>query len=137
MKNAVEKCRNCEDESDERSGGADVKEGARGANGRTQKNKRAEGSDERRERNEKRIAGANVMMTAGEKMAQFVSEKNRKERSGKGQAGEKRQLDSAHRQRRIACPPRGKCRESVETERWQERATCGMDEEQVARKRIR
>src|SRR6266852_926370 len=66
------------DEADEGAGGADVEERAGGANGRTDEDERAEGADERRKRNEKGITGANVVMAAGEEVAEFVGEKNGK-----------------------------------------------------------
>jgi hypothetical protein len=85
VENAVKKRGDGENESDERAGSADVKESAGRADGRTQKDKSAKGSDEGRERNEKRITGVNVMVTASEKMTELVGEKNGEKRSGEGQ----------------------------------------------------
>jgi hypothetical protein len=72
MEYAIDQGRNCKDETRERAGGADVKESASGANLRTYQDERAEGADEVGEGNEKRVGGANVMVAAGEEMAEFV-----------------------------------------------------------------
>jgi len=67
---------NGENESHERAGGADIEEGAGGANGRAHEDKSAKGADEGGEGNEERIAGVNVVMPASEEVTQFVCEKN-------------------------------------------------------------
>jgi hypothetical protein len=87
MEHTVDERGNGENKADERTGSADVKERAGGANRRTNQNESAEGTDERRKRNKKRIAGTNVMMTASENMAEFVSEKYGEQSEGEGQAG--------------------------------------------------
>ena len=87
VENAVGECGNGENETDERAGSADVEECAGGANRRTNQDESAEGADERGEGNEERIAGANVMMAAGEEMAEFVGEKNGEQSEGEGEAG--------------------------------------------------
>src|SRR5258708_4450404 len=51
---AVDKRRNGDEEADEWAGGADVEEGARGANGRTDEDERAKRADQRREGNKER-----------------------------------------------------------------------------------
>ena len=78
---------NGDQEPDERAGRANVKERARGANGRTNEDEGAERADQRREGNEERIAGMNVVVAAGEKMAEFVSEQNGQERQRERQSG--------------------------------------------------
>lgn len=90
VQHTVEERRDGKHESDERAGSTDVKQSAGGANGRTQKDERSESSDERRKRNEKRIAGMNMMVATSEKMAQLVGEKNGEKSGGEGQTGEKR-----------------------------------------------
>jgi hypothetical protein len=70
-------------EADEGAGSADVEEGAVGANGRTDDDERAEGADERREGNEERVAGADMVVTAGEEVAEFVSEEDEEESESK------------------------------------------------------
>src|SRR5882757_9897224 len=74
-----------DDESEERAGCADIEESARGPNRRTNENECAEGADQRREWNEVGIARVNVMMAAGEVVAEFVGEKNREECQREGQ----------------------------------------------------
>ena len=69
VENAVSQCGNRENEAYQRSGSADVKECARGANRRTNQNERTERAHERGEGNKKRVARADVMMAACEKMA--------------------------------------------------------------------
>ena len=64
------------DKTGERAGGADVKEGAGGANWRTNQDECPEGSDEVREGNKKRVGRVNVMVAAGEEMAEFVGEED-------------------------------------------------------------
>src|SRR5579864_6918800 len=84
---AVDERGDGDDKADERAGGADVEERAVGTNGRTDENKGAQRADKRWERDEERIAGTDVMMAAGEEVAEFVSEKNGEQREGEGQAG--------------------------------------------------
>jgi len=89
MKYAIQKGRNGKDKTDERAGSADVEEGAGGANGGAHEDKGAKGADERGEGNEEGVAGVDVMMAAGEEMAEFVREKNGQKGRGERQAGEK------------------------------------------------
>src|SRR5260370_18178213 len=63
-----------------------VKERPSGANRRTNQNECAERADERRKGNKKRVAGADVMMAAGEKMAEFMREQNGEQGEGKRKA---------------------------------------------------
>lgn len=77
VEKAEDEGRHGENESHERAGGADIEEGAGGANGRAHEDKSAEGADERGEGNEKGVAGVNVVMPASEEVAQFVCEENR------------------------------------------------------------
>lgn len=70
------KRRKSKNEADQRTGSADIEQGTGGANGRADQNKSAERADERGRGNEERIAGTDVMMTAGEDMAEFVGEQN-------------------------------------------------------------
>ena len=79
-----------DDETDQRADGADVKQCASGADGRAHQNESAERADQRGKGNEERIAGVNVVMAAGEKMAEFMSQQNSEQREGEGQAGEQR-----------------------------------------------
>jgi hypothetical protein len=76
-----------ENESYERAGGADVEECARSADWGTNEDERAKCADEGRKGNEERIAGANVMMAAGEEMAEFVGQENGEQCEGEGEAG--------------------------------------------------
>ena len=87
VQDAVDERGDRDEEADERTGGADVEERAVGANGRTDEDEGAQRADERGKRNEERIAGADVMMAAGEEVAEFVGEKNGEQRECEGQAG--------------------------------------------------
>ena len=64
------------DKTGERTGGANVKQGAGSANRRTYQDEGAEGTDEVGEGNEKRVGGMNMMPAAGEEMAELVGEEN-------------------------------------------------------------
>lgn len=89
VQEAEEQSGNGEKKADERAGGADIEEGASGADGRTDHDESTEGADEGREGNEERIAGMDVMVAAGEEVAEFVGEENGQERGGERHAGEK------------------------------------------------
>jgi hypothetical protein len=89
MKDAVHQGGEGEDEADERAGSADVEEGASGANGGAHENESAECADEGRKGNEERIAGVDMVVTAGEEMAEFVGEKNGEKSGGEGKACKK------------------------------------------------
>lgn len=81
----VSKRRQSKNETDERTRGADIEQRTGGANGRANHDESAEGADQRRGRNEKRIAGVDAVMAAGEVMPKFMSEENDKKRDRKGQ----------------------------------------------------
>ena len=89
MNDSVEKSRNGKDEAHQRARSANIKEGAVGANGRADQNESAERANERWKGKEVRVAGANVMMAAGEEVAEFVGKKNGKQREGEGEARKK------------------------------------------------
>src|SRR6266481_3632581 len=74
---AIDQRGNSDQEADERPRSVDVKERACSANGRTDEDERAERADQRGKGNEKRIAGMNMVVAAGEKMSEFVGEENR------------------------------------------------------------
>jgi len=86
MKDSVEKSRDGEDEAHKRARSANIKEGAVGANGGADQNESAERADKGRKRKEVRIGGANVVMAAGEEVAEFVGKKNGEQRKGEGEA---------------------------------------------------
>lgn len=89
MKDAKDESGQGKDEADQGAGSADIEEGARGANRRTNHDESAERADERWERNKKWIARMNVMVAAGEEVAEFMGEKNDEQCGGKRQASEK------------------------------------------------
>ena len=78
VRNSVQQCRNRKHKSHQRPASADIKQRAIGANRRAHQNKGAERSNQRRERNEKRIARVNAMRRQA-KMTKLVSQKNRKQ----------------------------------------------------------
>ena len=88
MNDSVEKSRDGKDEAHKRARSANIKEGAVGTNGGADQNESAERANERWKGKEVRIAGANVMVAAGEEVAEFVGEKNGEQREGEGEAGE-------------------------------------------------
>jgi len=77
MEDAVEESGNGEDETDERAGSADIKQGAVGEDGGANQDEGAEGAVQVWEGNEKRVGGANMVVTAGEEMAEFMGEENK------------------------------------------------------------
>jgi hypothetical protein len=91
VENAIGESGNRQNKTGEGAGSADIEESPRGANRGTDENESAEGTDERREGNEKRIGGTDAMITAGEEVAELVSEKNSEqsdgERDSRGEAG--------------------------------------------------
>ena len=89
MNDSVEKSRDGKDEAHERARSANIKKGAVGANGRADQDESAERANERRKGKEVRIAGPDVMMAAGEEVAEFVRKKNGKQRKGEGEARKK------------------------------------------------
>ncbi len=88
MNDPVEKSRDGKDEAHKRARSANIKEGAVGADGGADQNESAERANERWKRKEVRIAGANVMMAAGEEVAEFVGKKNGEQREGEGETHE-------------------------------------------------
>jgi hypothetical protein len=86
MNDSVEKSRDGENEAHKRARSANIKEGAVGANGGADQNESAERANERWKGKEVRIAGANVMMAAGEEVTEFMGKKNGEQREGEGEA---------------------------------------------------
>jgi hypothetical protein len=86
VKNSIEESRDGEDEPHERTGGANIEEGAVGANRGANQDESAESANERRKGKEIRIAGANVVMAASEEVAEFMGEKNGEQREGERKA---------------------------------------------------
>ena len=87
VEDAVDESGNGENETDERAGSADIKQGAVGEDGRANQNEGAEGAVQVGEGNEKRIAGANMMVAASEKMAEFMGEQNGEKSKGERESG--------------------------------------------------
>src|SRR6266403_1488126 len=77
MEDAVEEGGNGEDETDERAGSADIKQGAVGEDGGANQDEGSKGAVQVWEGNEKRVGGANMVVTAGEEMAEFMGEENK------------------------------------------------------------
>lgn len=91
VEHAVDESWHGEEKADDGAGSTDVKEGAGGANRRTNQNEGAERAEKRRRKwNEERIGGVNVVAAAGKEMAEFVGEKDGEQRECERQAGEKR-----------------------------------------------
>ena len=88
MNDSIEEGWDGEDEADEWARSAHIEKRAVGANGGANQDESAERADERRKRKKVRIAGANVVMAAGEEVAEFVGKKNSEQREGEGEAGE-------------------------------------------------
>jgi len=86
VEDAVYQRGRCKEEAYNGAGGADIEQGAGRSNRRTDQDKRSESADERGKRNEKRVARANMVMAAGEEVAELVREKDREQRQGKGKA---------------------------------------------------
>lgn len=100
MKDAEGKGGQGKEKADERTGSANVEEGASGADRRTNQDEGAESADERRSRNEEGIAGVDVVVSAGEVMAQLMREENGEKGKGERNACEKRsgmKIDEAER----------------------------------------
>ena len=72
VQNAEDESRDGEDKSDERAGSADIEESTGGFHRGADEDEGAESAGERREGDEERITGMDVMMTAGEEMAKLV-----------------------------------------------------------------
>ncbi len=88
MEDAIDERGDGEDKTDKRAGGADIKKGTVRTNGRAHKDKSAKSADERREGNEKRIAGANVVVAASEKVTELMGEKNGEQSDSEREARE-------------------------------------------------
>jgi len=90
MEDAVEEGGNGEDEAGKRAGSADIKQGTFGEDGGANQDEGAEGAVQVGKGNEKRIGGANMVITAGEEMAEFMGEENEEkskcEREASGEA---------------------------------------------------
>lgn len=85
MQNAIDKSGNSEDETDQRSGSADIKQGAIRADGRADQDEGTERAGQVGEGNEKRVGRANVMIAAGKEMSEFVGEENGEKGERKGE----------------------------------------------------
>ncbi|SRR6266852_636380 len=88
MNDSVEKSWDGKNEAHKRARSANIKEGTVGADGGADQNESAERANERWKGKEVRIAGANVMVAAGEEVAEFMGKKNGEQRKGEGEAGE-------------------------------------------------
>ncbi len=80
---------NRQEKSHQRPGSADIEQRARGTYRRTNQDERAECPYQRRRGNKHRVAGADVVIPAGEVMPQFVRQQNRQQRDREGKAGQK------------------------------------------------
>lgn len=88
VKNSIQECGNGENEADERARCANVEEGASGPDGGADENERSKSADQCGGGNEKRIAGANVVMAASEKMAELMRQEDRHECQGEREAAQ-------------------------------------------------
>ena len=86
VEHAVRERGNRQNETQKRARSTHVKERPSGAYRRTNQNECAKCAHERRKGNKERIAGADVMMAAGEKMAEFMCEQNDEQGEGKRKA---------------------------------------------------
>jgi len=91
VKHAEDERGDGDDEADDRAGCADVEEGAARPDRRANHDESAEGADQRRERDEERVGGMNVVMTAGEVVAEFVDEQDGQQSDGEGEASDERE----------------------------------------------
>ncbi len=76
VENSKDERGNGENEADERAGCADIEEGARSPNGGSNENECAKSANQCGSGNEEWVAGANMVMAAGEKMAEFMRQKD-------------------------------------------------------------
>jgi hypothetical protein len=88
VKNSIQECGNGENEADERARCADIEEGARGPDWGADENERSKSANQRGSWNEERVAGANVVMAASEKMAELMCQEDRHERQGEREAAQ-------------------------------------------------
>ena len=86
VKNSIQECGNRENEADERPRCADIEEGARGPDWGADENERSKSANKCGSGNEKRIAGANMVMTTSEKMAELMRQEDRHECQGEREA---------------------------------------------------
>jgi hypothetical protein len=84
MEDTVGESGDRQNKAGEGAGRADIEESTRGANRGTNENESAESANKRREGNEERIGGADVVVPASEEMAELVSEKNSEQGDGEG-----------------------------------------------------
>src|SRR5260370_16563815 len=109
MQDTVNESGNGEDETDERAGSVDSKQGAVRADWRANQNEGAERAGQVGEGNEKRIGRTNMMIAAGKEMSALVGEENREKSGGKGEAGSEA--------KRVFVKERERAEEFVERER--------------------
>src|SRR6266568_2090835 len=86
VENAVDQRGNRENKAYKRAGSAHIEESPGGADRRANQNEGPKRADERGERNEVWVTGANVMMAAGEEMAELVGQQDGEQGDGEGEA---------------------------------------------------
>src|SRR5215469_15729805 len=89
MHHAINERRDGEDETDDGSRGADVKQRTIGAHWRTNQDERAKRAGEVGKGNKKRIGGMEVMVAASKEMSQFMSQKDPEQRRRKRKSRQK------------------------------------------------
>ena len=87
VEHAVRERGNRQNETHKRAGSTHVKERPSSTYRRTNQNECAKCAHERRKGNKERIAGADVMMTTGEEMAELMGEKNGEQSERERQSG--------------------------------------------------
>lgn len=90
VEHTIEECRDSEKEAYERARSADIEQRPMGADRRADEDEGTESANQRGEGNKKWIAGTNVMIAAGEEMAEFMRKKNAQQGKGERQAGDER-----------------------------------------------
>src|ERR1041384_1128960 len=88
MQDAVEQCGNREQKADNRSRGANVKQRAIRAHGRTDHDKSAKRAGQVGEGNKERITGVKMMVSASKEMSQFMGEQDPQQGGRKREARE-------------------------------------------------
>jgi len=86
VENAVDQRGNRENKAYKRARSAHVEESPGGADRRANQNEGPKRTDERGERNEVWVTGADVMMAAGEEMTELVSQQDGEQGDGEGEA---------------------------------------------------
>ena len=86
VENAVDQRGNRENKAYKRARSAHVEESPGGADRRANQNEGPKGTDERGERNKVWVTGADMMMAAGEEMAEFMSQQDGEQGDGEGEA---------------------------------------------------